>query len=28
MRFVDIHTHAWGTDTDELPWQAEVLPPG
>ena len=27
MRFVDTHTHAWGVDTDELPWQAEVLPP-
>lgn len=28
MRFVDTHTHAWGANTDELPWQAEVLPPG
>ncbi|WP_227377659.1 amidohydrolase family protein [Haladaptatus halobius] len=28
MRFIDTHTHAWGTDTEELPWQAEVLPPG
>lgn len=27
MRLVDTHTHTWGTDTDELPWQAEVLPP-
>ena len=27
MRFVDTHTHAWGPETDELPWQAEVLPP-
>jgi L-fuconolactonase len=27
MRFVDAHTHAWGHDTTELPWQAEVLPP-
>jgi|AntDeeMetagen134_2_1112570.scaffolds.fasta_scaffold03429_3 L-fuconolactonase len=27
MRFVDTHTHAWGADTDELPWQADVLPP-
>ena len=27
MRYVDTHTHTWGTDTDELPWQAEVLPP-
>lgn len=28
MRLVDTHTHAWGTDTPELPWQADVLPPG
>jgi len=28
MRFVDTHTHAWGMNTAELPWQAEVLPPG
>ena len=28
MRLVDTHTHAWGRDTDELPWQADVLPPG
>lgn len=28
MRIVDTHTHAWGTDTDELPWIADVLPPG
>jgi L-fuconolactonase len=27
MRLVDTHTHAWGADTAELPWQAEVLPP-
>lgn len=27
MRFVDTHTHAWGPETTELPWQAEVLPP-
>ena len=27
MRFVDTHTHAWGADTDELPWQDEMLPP-
>jgi L-fuconolactonase len=27
MRFVNTYTHAWGPDTDELPWQAEVLPP-
>jgi L-fuconolactonase len=28
MRLVDTHTHAWGADTAELPWQAAVLPPG
>lgn len=28
MRLVDTHTHAWGPDTDEYPWRAEVLPPG
>lgn len=27
MRLVDTHTHAWGRDTEELPWQAPVLPP-
>ena len=27
MRFVDTHTHAWGPETDELPWQEAVLPP-
>jgi len=27
MKLVDTHTHAWGTDVPELPWQAEVLPP-
>ena len=27
MRFVDTHTHAWGPDTDDLPWKAAVLPP-
>jgi len=27
MRVVDAHTHAWGTDTTELPWQASILPP-
>lgn len=27
MRLVDTHTHAWGRDVAELPWQAEVLPP-
>jgi len=24
---VDTHTHAWGADTDELPWQESMLPP-
>ncbi|MFC4360397.1 amidohydrolase family protein [Halobium salinum] len=28
MRLVDTHTHAWGPDTAELPWPAELLPPG
>lgn len=28
MKLIDTHTHAWGEPTDELPWQAEVLPPG
>jgi L-fuconolactonase len=28
MKVIDAHTHAWGADTDELPWQGEVLPPG
>lgn len=28
MRLVDAHTHAWGRDTAELPWRADVLPPG
>ncbi|WP_135304988.1 amidohydrolase family protein [Haloarcula amylovorans] len=28
MKFVDTHTHAWGADTEELPWSAEILPPG
>lgn len=28
MKIIDTHTHAWGAPTDELPWQAEVLPPG
>ena len=27
MRFVDTHTHAWGRDTAELPWQHSELPP-
>ena len=27
MRSVDTHTHTWGTNTNELPWQTEVLPP-
>jgi len=25
---IDTHTHAWGADTDELPWRDELLPPG
>lgn len=28
MTVVDSHTHIWGSDTDEYPWQADVLPPG
>jgi hypothetical protein len=28
MRLVDTHTHTWGPDTAELPWQGTVLPPG
>lgn len=28
MKLIDTHTHAWGTDTDELPWKADVVPPG
>jgi len=28
MKIVDTHTHAWGPDTDELPWGASILPPG
>lgn len=28
MRLVDTHTHAWGRNTTELPWQGNVLPPG
>lgn len=27
MRFVDTHTHTWGPDIPELPWQGTVLPP-
>jgi L-fuconolactonase len=27
MRLIDTHTHAWGRNTAELPWCAEVLPP-
>lgn len=27
MRLIDTHTHAWGYDTPELPWQGDVLPP-
>jgi L-fuconolactonase len=25
---IDAHTHTWGEDTPELPWQQSVLPPG
>ncbi|MFB9809387.1 hypothetical protein ACFFQF_31825 [Haladaptatus pallidirubidus] len=25
---MDTHTHAWGRDTNELPWEATILPPG
>lgn len=28
MKLIDAHTHAWGPDTAELPWQGDVLPPG
>lgn len=28
MRLVDTHTHAWGQDTEELPWYSADLPPG
>lgn len=28
MTAVDTHTHIWGPNTDDHPWQAEVLPPG
>lgn len=28
MKLIDAHTHAWGADTAELPWEADVLPPG
>ncbi|WP_415382051.1 amidohydrolase family protein [Halosimplex sp. TS25] len=27
MRLVDTHTHAWGHDTDDLPWYSADLPP-
>jgi L-fuconolactonase len=27
MKLIDAHTHAWGVETAELPWVAEVLPP-
>lgn len=27
MKVIDAHTHAWGPDTDELPWTEPVLPP-
>ncbi|WP_265110743.1 amidohydrolase family protein [Halosolutus halophilus] len=28
MKIVDAHTHTWDASRAELPWQAEVLPPG
>lgn len=28
MRLVDTHTHAWGRDTEDLPWHSDGLPPG
>jgi L-fuconolactonase len=28
MRLVDTHAHVWGSDTTELPWQSDALPPG
>lgn len=28
MALIDTHTHAWGADTDELPWTRPLLPPG
>lgn len=28
MDLIDTHTHTWGENTGELPWNAEVLPPG
>ncbi|MCU4744642.1 amidohydrolase family protein [Natronoglomus mannanivorans] len=27
MKLIDAHTHAWGRDTQELPWRADLLPP-
>jgi L-fuconolactonase len=27
MKLIDTHTHTWGYDTAELPWNADVLPP-
>ena len=27
MKLIDAHTHAWGADTTELSWVADVLPP-
>lgn len=27
MKFVDTHTHAWGSNSRELPWTEELLPP-
>lgn len=28
MKFIDTHTHAWGPDSDELPWTEALVPPG
>ncbi|MEY7851778.1 amidohydrolase [Natrarchaeobius sp. A-rgal3] len=28
MKWIDAHTHTWGPNRAELPWRAEVVPPG
>jgi L-fuconolactonase len=28
MKIIDAHTHTWGRDEPELPWRADVVPPG
>lgn len=28
MSLIDTHTHTWGRDTAELPWERPLLPPG